>query len=540
MVPTLRLLRWLYLGRMTLAAGIFGGALFTWRDTTPETTLLATLALLLSLASVIGGLWWTHGLNRAPSRTFLYLQVIFDTLLVTAIVHITTHADISPFAPLYILNIATGALLLPLPGGMLIGALASVLYFADVVWLQPAAPSFEVLLQIGIFALTALATGALGDRLRQTGTRLGAAESELRQLRLDTNEILAAIDTGLITVDGAGRLVQANDAALMLLEMRPGERLDADIVEGLDRRVPGLGTLIRRTAATRVGVRRSELRVRRTDGDHYIGVRTTVLDREGVPWVTAVLQDITEGRQIEDLIRRAERLQAVAELGASLAHEIKNPLASIQSASEQLAEDRLSTTDRGVLRKLVVSESERLSRLLAEFMEFSRVELRKWSPLDMRDIAREAIELVQQHPDAEHGTKIDLTMSPDPLIVDGDHDLLHRAIFNLVLNAVQHSNGGGSVSVDLARAYEPDLPASVHLDAPVRLTVRDSGPGIEEKDVSHLFDPFYTKRDGGTGLGLAMVHRAVEAHSGAILVDGGLGSGAQFTVYLPAHVARRV
>jgi two-component system sensor histidine kinase PilS (NtrC family) len=488
---------------------------------------------------VLGGLWWTQVRRRPPGHNFLYLQVVFDTLLVTAIVHMTAEGGGSPFAPLYILNIAAGALLLPLPGGVLIGGLASALYFADAMWLQPTPPTLDVFLQIGVFALTALATGKLGDRLRQTGTALGAAESELRQLRLDTSEILATIDTGLITVDGAGRLVHANDAAREILHLARGERLEPDVLTGLDRRVPGLGAMLRRTAATRIGVRRSELRVRRVDGDHYIGVRTTVLEREGLPWVTAVLQDITESKQIEDLIRRAERLQAVAELGASLAHEIKNPLASIRSASEQLAQDRLSAEDRGTLRKLVVSESDRLSRLLAEFMEFSRVELRKWSALDLRDVTREAVDLVQAHPDAARVARIELHAPPDPLIVDGDQDLLHRAIFNLVLNAVQHSADLGPVRVELGRAFDGDVPASVHMDAPVRLSVCDSGPGIPEDEVAHLFDPFYTKREGGTGLGLAMVHRAVEAHSGAIMVDGEPGVGARFTVYLPAHVARR-
>src|SRR5690606_13198651 len=103
MAPT-RLLRWLYLGRLTLAAGIFGGALFMWQRTTPAITLLATLTLLLSLGSVLAGLWWTQ--RRVPGKPFLYLQVIFDTLLITAIVHMTAQAGTSPFAPLYILNIA--------------------------------------------------------------------------------------------------------------------------------------------------------------------------------------------------------------------------------------------------------------------------------------------------------------------------------------------------------------------------------------------------------------------------------------------------
>ena len=553
MVHPLRLLRWLYVGRLTLATGIFGGAVAAWLQTTWDTTLIATLALLLSLTFTFASLWYTYGLGRTPGRNFLYAQVLFDALLVTAVVHITNQGG-SVFAPLYILVIAAGALLLPLPGGLLIGAFTSVLYTADLVfWNRPLAggptvdlgffhiraPWGSVLLQVLVFALMAMVAGALGDRLRRTGHALGEVESELRQLRLDTDDILATIDTGLVTVDGEGRLVYLNDAAETTLRLPDREWRGKPALEVLDDRAPGLGVVIRRTSVTGQPVHRFEIRIRDEHGDRWLGVRTTVLERSSSPWVTAVFQDITESKKIEDLMRRAERLQAVAELGASLAHEIKNPLASIRSAVEQLTGDRLNTRDRDVLRRLVVTESDRLSRLLSDFMEFSRVELRRWGDVDLSKIATEAIALVQQHPDSTGRPRVEFERPRDPLVVQGDPDLLHRAVFNLVLNAVQHAGPQGNVHVRLGSVARGDLPAGVQLDAPVRLSVTDSGPGIPAEDVGKVFDPFFTTREGGTGLGLAMVHRAVEAHQGVILVDGGPVKGAQFTVYLPARAARR-
>ena len=127
----------------------------------------------------------------------------------------------------------------------------------------------------------------------------------------------------------------------------------------------------------------------------------------------------------------------------------------------------------------------------------------------------------------------------EPLTIDGDQDLLHRAVFNLVLNGVQHAGPTGRVRVELGRADDYEVPASVPIESPVRITVEDSGPGIREEDIGRLFDPFFTTRNGGNGLGLAMVHRAIEAHRGAILVDGNVGRGARFTVYLPAHTNGR-
>jgi signal transduction histidine kinase len=122
--------------------------------------------------------------------------------------------------------------------------------------------------------------------------------------------------------------------------------------------------------------------------------------------------------------------------------------------------------------------------------------------------------------------------------VYGDHDLLHRALFNLVLNAVQHSGPAGLVQVEVVRVTAAELPVGVEVEQPVRVRVRDSGPGVREEDVARLFDPFFSTRAGGTGLGLALVHRAVEAHHGAILVEPHDGPGALFTMYLPAHTVQ--
>ena len=535
MIYSRALLRWVYLGRLTLSGGLFGGALLVWRVTSPQTTLLATLGLLASLTFSLASFWYTDVLLRRPGRNFFYAQSIFDTLLVTLAVHMTMSPDGgSDFAPLYILVIAAGALLLPLPGGMLIGALASILYFADMVWFQPESATRTVILQIGLFAAVALVTGYLGDRLRQTGTALGAAESELRQLRLETSDILDAIDAGVVTADSAGRLVYLNRAAELLLGIKGREWSGRPVVEELERRAPGVGASMERAVQDGVPVGWLETQAANAPG-RVLGLRTTVLERDGTPWVTAVVQDVTANKRIEELHRRADRLQAVAALSASLAHEIKNPLASIRSAVEQLTGRELENVDRDVLQRLVVRESERLSRLLSEFIEYSRVEVRRTSRLNLAALTSEAIALVKQHPDALQTVRIGYDQPAEPVLIEGDEDLLHRAVFNLVLNAVQHAGPTGEVGVRVERIADEALPYGVRLRAPVCLAVRDSGPGMTAETAAQIFDPFFSTRKGGTGLGLALVHRAVEAHRGAIIVDPGAGNGAgaQFSVYLP-------
>src|SRR6058998_3873364 len=203
------------------------------------------------------------------------------------------------------------------------------------------------------------------------------------------------------------------------------------------------------TATARRGVRamRVEATVRRPDRTFPIGVTTTTLDIEpaGEPRVTAIFTDISDSKRLEELHLRAERLEAVAELSSSLAHEIKNPLASIRSSVEQLGRAKRADPDEKFLTSLIVRESDRLSRLLSEFLDFSRVRVTECRPLDLRTVAEAAIRLVRQHPDCAAGVKIILEGGPTPM--EGDEDLLHRVVSNLVLNAVQAAGSRAAVKV---------------------------------------------------------------------------------------------
>ncbi len=527
------LLRWIYLGRLTLVTGILAGALYVWNVAATQDTRVAVIIFLVAMGVTTASFWYTHVVGAEPGETFLYAQVILDIALVTGIVHVTNGPD-SSFAPLYILVISAGALLLPLPGGVLIGGLASMVYFADLAWGYETVFTRDVGLQIGLFAVVALITGLVGDRLRRAGMALGVVESELRQLKLDTVDILATLATGILTVDGEGCLAYANPAAESLLGIASPEWIGRPVLEEIERCAPGLGEILRRGIGERRPVERFST-IRRRDGqDVRLGVSTTVLDRgEGdPPSVTAILQDITDVELIEALNRRAERLEAVAALSASLAHEIKNPLASIRSAVEQLARATLDHDDREILKRLVLKESDRLSRLLSEFLDYSGLRISRRERVHVGRLVADSVALVRQHPDAE-GVEVTFEGADVEAWIEGDADLLHRAVFNLTLNAVQYSRPAGSVAVVVGVfSYRPN-PRGKSLVHPIGIIVRDSGPGVDPDAVERIFDPFFTTRDGGSGLGLAVVHRAVEAHEGAVFVDRAPGGGAEFVIHLP-------
>lgn len=531
----LGLLQWLYVGRVLVALAVFFAAAFSYRALAPEVLLILAIAALASLVVSGASAFYTHVLRRDPSPTFVYAQALFDLALVTTVVHVTGGPE-SDFIPLYILVIAVAAVLLPLWSGLLVTFLASALLIADVVFGYPARVGLALWLQIGVFVSVAVATGWVASRVRVFGREREALERQVRRLQLEAADILRNIGSGVVTVDGSGLLAYANPAAEELLAFRAVDYLGRPVLAMLDARSPELAGAIATTQRDERRRIRVEGRVAVDRHTFAIGVTTTLLQAAdgGVPSVTAIFTDISDQKRLEELNRRAERLEAVAELSGSLAHEIKNPLASIRSSVEQLSQRAGRGADDRLLADLVLRESDRLSRLLNEFLEFARVRVAMSRPVDLVKLARAAVESVRQHPACIAGTDIRVTGACQT--IEGDDDLLHRVVVNLVLNAVQAANGDVRVTVEVRDAGVDDVPPVADLLPAVRLRVTDDGPGIPEDLRERLFNPFVTGRAGGSGLGLAVVHRAVQAHRGMVLVDTGAERGTTFTILLPARL----
>lgn len=528
----LGILQWVYLGRILVALAVFLSAAFYFAAVPPGLLLTLAIAALAALVASGTSAFYTHVAARHPGQTFIYLQALFDLVLVTTVVHVTGGAE-SEFIPLYILVIAVAAVLLPLWSALLVTFLASALFVADVVVAFPGLIGLTLWLQVGVFLAVALATGWIGSRVRIMGREREALEQEVQRLRLEAQDILRSIGSGVLTVDAEGALLYANPAAGHLLGFDDTSKQGEPVMALLSARSPVLAEALAATLGEGVRRQRVEGEVRLDGRVLTIGLTTTRLEgsEHGLPSATAIFTDISDQKRIEDLKVRAERLEAVAELAASLAHEIRNPLASIRSSVEQLTRRGGQTDDEETLGRLVLRESDRLSRLLSEFLEFARVRVTMSSPVDLRHLAEAAAELVRRHPSAHPATEIVVTGACRA--VQGDEDLLHRLAVNLILNAVQAA--GGDVRVRVAVDEEP-LVGFPALPAPVpaaRLTVADDGPGLPDDVRARLFQPFVSRRPGGVGLGLAVVHRTVEAHHGLIHVDSTPGAGTTFTVLLP-------
>ena len=372
-----------------------------------------------------GSYIWTDLRRHPPSQTFLYLQVTFDILLVTAAVHVTWSGGQSQLAPLYILVIAVAALLVTPAGVPLVASLGIVLYFADAMLAHGGEANVALLIQLLIFAVVALTCAVIAARLRAAGSEREALAAELAEFRL----------------------------------------------------------------------RESDMRL---------------------------------------LIVRAERLEGVAEMSASLAHEIKNPLASIRSAVEQLSRMPRASEDEKTLSGLVQRESDRLARVLTEFLDFARTGVTHVGELNITDIARNAVRLVSAQPDLEPGVRVTEFFPAAPMLIEGDEDLIHRAIYNLLLNAVQASPPNGEVRIEGGELEPHQLP-NAHGEfatGAYAIQVIDRGVGIAPQIRDRLFDPFVTTKPGGSGLGLSIVQRAVQAHGGLITVSAP-GEETRFTLVIP-------
>jgi len=536
MLHPLRVLRWIYLGRLSVAVAIFIAAVTHWRDADSGDTLVAALALFCTIAFTAGSFARSSQLRRPLARAFIVAQSLFDVGLVTVIIHLTGGGT-SQLAALYILVITAAALLLPVGWGLTVAAIANGMYLALLFTAHRSTLSWSVALQLVVFAGVALGIAFLSSRLREASAGRERLEAQLALARLQADDILRNIGSGILTVDDSGRLLYVNPTAGRLLGLDADAAVGRPMSETLETLAPGLLRALERTMRDRVRINRGEASILRDGRVIAIGLTTMTIDSGREPSgvsATAIFQDITDNKRLEALRLRAERLEAVTELSASLAHEIKNPLASIRSAVEQLAGSPKANEDERVLGNLIVRESDRLSRLLSEFLDFARVRVTRLGPVDLAAVARSAASLAAAHPDCRSDVEVQCVVPQQPVIVEGDEDLLHRVAFNIALNAVQASPQRGAVRIEVSQLTPDEVPNGTPFDRDaVALRIVDSGPGIREDIRDRIFDPFFTTKSGGTGLGLPIVHRAIDALRGIVLVESA-ATGTVFTVLLPS------
>lgn len=243
-------------------------------------------------------------------------------------------------------------------------------------------------------------------------------------------------------------------------------------------------------------------------------------------------------RDAEVMRIRAGKFASIAEAGASMAHDIKNPIASISSAIQQIAEIPGIADTEKMLVELAQKESERLARIVTQYLDNASEDFETSEAFNVVEVTRNAVNLASAHPARAASVQIACDYPVSGILVKGNEDLIHRAVFNLILNAVQASPPNTTVRVEVAPVNRWKDRQFEH--GAVAISVRDQGKGIPPGDREKIFSPFYTSREDGTGIGLTVVSKAMQEHRGFIDIDfthvsetDNRGYGASFTLLVP-------
>jgi two-component system sensor histidine kinase PilS (NtrC family) len=447
---------------------------------------------------------------RRALTALAYGQIALDVGVSGAVVALTGGAE-SVFAFMYLLAIVNGAILLYRTGAAVAAALAIAVHAALQVAAGGPMPWGVLGLQSAAFGLTAILAAYLADQLRRTGERLAARESDLADITALHEAIVQSVTSGLVTLDASGRITFMN---------RAGEEMTGLSSSG----VKG-GDAQRWFPTFRTDVSRGETDFTSARGERFrFGYSSfRLLGRNRAPVGTALIfQDLTELRAMEERVARSERLADLGAVASGLAHELRNPLAAMTGALDLLRRvPELRGEDRRLM-EIALREASRLDQLVTDFLDFARPTPARRVACDLAPLVAETLEVFAHDRAAGVATQSDL--APAPAYCDPGQ--MKQVIWNLLRNAAEavgeRAAGGGGVrvacGVDEGGAW---------------LSIEDDGPGIAPVDRTKVFMPFFTTKKDGTGLGLATVHRIVDAHGGSIAIEAPQGGGARFVVRIP-------
>jgi two-component system sensor histidine kinase PilS (NtrC family) len=482
-----------------------------------EDSLSFTVIGFVYVLTLISGLLLRRG--RA-GLSAAYLQIVGDLLVATSVVYLTGGTD-SPFAFTYSVAVIAAAILLPQRGALVMAAAGSGAYALLALLIQyevlrppvgsePLPPSrlaFQLFSTALAQVLIAALAGYLSRQVSQAGGRLSRSQAQVRELAALQRQILASMPSGLISCNQGGEVTFANHAAEQILGL--GEQAGA-AAQHLEALIPGALQLA-------PSPRRHELTVGTPGGRKILGLSVTPLEGSGGAMLI-LFQDLTELRRMEDELRRADRLAALGSLAAQLAHEIRNPLASMRGSAQMLWQDAPADAGARQLANILVRESDRLSALVEDFLKFARPPPPSLATVSLDQLVGETVEMVRADP-LSRGVELEVRAEPVASAVDAGQ--LRQVLLNLLRNAMEAAQGG-KVRVQVERAEEGP-----------RIRVWDSAGTIPPQDLDRVFEPFFTTRDHGTGLGLSTAHSIVSAHGGRISLTSSREQGTEFVVQLP-------
>lgn len=541
-------LKWLMVLRVGIVTLLLGTSLILqigYGKTLHPTTLFSLLIAGTYFLTIVYSLL----INRLHHlRGFAFLQLGLDLLFETVLVYFTGGID-SPFAPFYIITILSAGMVLDRKGGILTAALAGIVY-GLVIDLQyfhltpglPAGPYTDIetlyllFLRIVAFITVAYLIGALAERLKQTRERLVEKTAGLADLQAFHENVIQSINSGLFTIDREGRITSLNRAAEEITGYSEEEVRGHPWWELFG--APELATLGSLENPLTHPVRLDHDCQKKDGTPLILGMTASPLrGRNGkVTGGVLAFADLTRIREMEEEIKRKKWLATIGEMAAGMAHEIRNPLASLSGAMQVLKRERQLNPEAGHLMEIALKETDRLNSIITSFLIYARPAPLNKKRCDLHEMLTETLDLLQNSKDYHRRVEVETRYVPERLWVDVDPDQMKQVFWNLAINAVQAMPDGGRLSVLTQRFSRDRLDLTARSDSRwVKVAFQDTGRGIPRGDFDKIFYPFFTTKDKGSGLGLSIVHRVISDHGGRIHVESQAKTGTTFTVFLPVE-----
>ncbi len=545
-------LLWLIAGRAAISSLLLGSGVLIELNlpgTLPVNAFYSLIGLTYFLTAV-----WAVLLPQADRWPWQAdVQLGLDALIVSAFIVVTGGVG-SYFSLLYVLPILAAASLMRRRGALMAAALSSLLY-AGLVLLQyqgrfdgvgtwivaPAelpAPRVALYL-VGMHIVAFLAVGALAsslaERLRRAGVSLEDASTEIANLQAFNKDVIESLTSGLVTTDIAGRILSFNHGAELITGHQAQAVIGHDVVEVL--RLPeGMRQLVVRDLDG-AGSQREDYLYPAADGrTTEIGIAVAhLMTPGGKLGFLFTFQDITEIKRLERDARLRQRLAAVGEMAAGIAHEIRNPLASMAGSLQVLREELALNDDQAQLMDIVLRESQRLNDTIRNFLSYARPQRTDVTRLDLGKVVADTVRLLRHSTEVQASHAIDVEAPASPVWFDADEGQIRQILWNLATNGLRAMPNGGRLRLSVSAATPL---ASGPLQRPgATLQVEDEGVGIPPEELDGIFQPFRGTFARGNGLGLAIVHRIVTDYDGEIQVTSAVGSGTRVMVRLGGKAA---
>jgi len=532
-------LGWLIVGRLFTALLLFIFSLVWNRAGDPQQVLSRSINLLL----IVAALTIVYAVIFRLTRNILLqarLQLAVDILIVTWLVW---HSGViqSPYIALYIVIIAISSLFFVARDAVVTSVVCAVAFTISALSLVNHVPAAangalqQTVQAIGMFDVAFFVVGLLSARLAErqsrSDVRLRVATQSLADLRALHERIVESIRSGVVTTDLDGRIYTFNQAAVEITgyDEKTVRGKDASILFG-DLRGRIRDSL--KAISSGEGSARFETDCLTPEGLRLrLGYSISPLFSEANETTGMVItfQDLTQVRTLEETSRRQDRLAAIGRMAASIAHEIRNPLAAMRGSIQMLRSEMDTDSHQTELMEIILRESDRLNRIITDFLSYARPRSLVESKVDVGVLLHQTFALLRHSPEILETQSIIEVMPDEPLIVDADEGQLKQVFWNLARNALQAMPQGGTLKTYLEKNSSNRL----------RVSFSDTGRGMTPDQVEHLFEPF-SSTTGGTGLGLSIVYQIIRDHGGTINVRSREGQGTTITIELPAAASDEV